>query len=100
MLDIYVYVIISWVGRRRIRARRERELLAYRILGRLIYPDGVLCPGTPEEQKEAANGCSRESDHDRQPRVPRAWCLHFPGRPYRRYLDHGRRHGALGPHRP
>ena len=53
MLDIYEYAINSWVGSVRIPARRERELLAYRILGRLTYPDGVLNPGTPEEQVEA-----------------------------------------------
>jgi hypothetical protein len=53
MLDIYEYAINSWVGSVRIPARRERELLAYRILGRLVYPGIGLCPGTPEEQKEA-----------------------------------------------
>ena len=53
MLDIYAYAVTSPIGIVRIPARRERELLAYKILGRLEYPGIGLCPGTPEEQKEA-----------------------------------------------
>jgi len=46
-------IYVSPIASVRIPARREREHLARRILGQLVWPDGELRPGTEDEQKEA-----------------------------------------------
>jgi hypothetical protein len=53
MLDPYADAVNSPIGIVRIPARRERELLALRVIGLLAWPCGTVQPGTHEEQQEA-----------------------------------------------
>jgi hypothetical protein len=53
MEDPYASVIDSPIAIARIPARREREYLAYQILGHLRRADGTVRAGSPGEQTEA-----------------------------------------------
>jgi hypothetical protein len=53
MPDIYADAVASPIAIVRIPARRERELLALRIIGLLAYPDGSAQPGSDDEKREA-----------------------------------------------
>jgi hypothetical protein len=59
MPDIYADAVNSPIGIVRIPARRERELLALRIIGVLAGPDGTVQPGTEDEKREARTWLSK-----------------------------------------
>ena len=79
MLDIYAYAINSWVG-----SRPDPSPPRTRAAG-LPDPRTPDLPRTecstlahPRSKWRHANGCSRESDHDREPRVPRVGVFILP----------------------